>query len=385
MENVLVVGANTRPVACSLKKLGYNVFSADYFCTEDLKPCADNLKCILTQIPYASCGRFSINFDENYLAELATLMVDDADFIICCSGSSPENFPSQKIKGNKNTGNIENKYKLYKKLKNKFKIPETHLISGKDEVQEILNNSRDKKFILKPLRGTSGMGIRNADEIYPNFKFQDYILQERIIGENLSVSTLSTGKEAKTILTSKQIIGKTELGQIEPYGYCGNIVPYTGGQDLTSIAEEVVQSLSLVGSNGVDFIQNGEELYLLEVNPRFQGTIECAEAVLGINMAEAHLKACDGTLMEIKSPQQFAVKIIIHAKEQSMVGKLYGDDVYDIPHENVIIEKGEPVATVVKRGTILEDLIYSTQNKVDLIYSKLHPPINNLNNTSNAI
>ena len=371
MENVLVVGANTRPVACSLKKLGYNVYSADYFCTEDLKQCTDDLECVLSQIPYASCGRFSLNFDADYLAELGTLFVDMADFIICCSGSSPQNFPLNKIRGNKDTENIENKYKLYKKLKNRFKIPETHLISGKDEVQEIVENFKDKNFILKPIRGSAGLGIRKLEEIGPKFEFKDYILQERIIGENLSVSTLSTGQEVKTILTSKQIIGKSDLGQIEPYGYCGNIAPYCGDQDIAIIAEEVVQSLSLVGSNGVDFILKDDEIYLLEVNPRFQGTIECAEAVMGINMAEAHLKACDGTLMDIKSPRRFAVKMIVHAKERSMVGKLEGDDVYDIPHEKVIIEKGEPVATVVRTGTVLEDVIYSTQRKVALIYNKL--------------
>ena len=372
MENVLVVGANTRPIACSLKKLGYNVFSVDYFCTKDLKPCTDSLKCVLSQIPYASCGRFSLNFDEDYLAELATLLVDVSDFIICCSGSSPQKFPLHKIRGNKNTENIENKYKLYKKLKNRFKIPETHLVSEKDEVQEIVENFKDKIFVLKPIRGTAGMGIRNVEETGLKFEFKDYILQEKIIGENLSVSTLSTGKEAKTILTSKQIIGKSELGQMEPYGYCGNIVPYIGDQDVGTIAEEVVQSLSLVGSNGVDFIINDDEIYLLEVNPRFQGTIECAEAVLGINMAEAHLNACDGTLMETKSPQRFAVKMIVHARERSIVGKLEWDDVFDIPHEKVIIEKGEPVATVVRTGTVLEDVIYSTQIKVALVYNKLN-------------
>jgi len=371
MENVLVVGANTRSVACSLKKLGYNVYSADYFCTKDLIPCTDSLKCVLSQLPYASCGQFSLNFNEDYLAELAILLVDIADFIICCSGSSPQNFPLYKIKGNKDTEIIENKYKLYKKLKNRFNIPETHLISGKDEVKEILEDFKDKSFILKPIRGTAGMGIRNVEEIGSNFEFQDYMLQEKIIGENLSSSTLSTGKEAKTILTSKQIIGKSMLGQMEPYGYCGNIVPYCGDQNVATIAEEVVQSLSLVGSNGVDFILKDNEVYLLEVNPRFQGTIECAEAVLGINMAEAHIKACNGTLVEIKSPQRFAVKMIVHARERSMVGKLEGEDVYDIPYENVIIEKGEPVATVVKTGTVLEDVIYSTQIKVALIYNKL--------------
>ena len=38
MEKILVAGANTRAVACSLKKLGYTVYSADYFGVMDLRP-----------------------------------------------------------------------------------------------------------------------------------------------------------------------------------------------------------------------------------------------------------------------------------------------------------------------------------------------------------
>ncbi len=39
MENILVVGANTRPIACSLKNIGYNVYSVDYFGCQDIKQC----------------------------------------------------------------------------------------------------------------------------------------------------------------------------------------------------------------------------------------------------------------------------------------------------------------------------------------------------------
>ena len=46
MENILVLGANTRPIACSLKNIGYNVYSSDYFGCIDLKKCVTNFKSV---------------------------------------------------------------------------------------------------------------------------------------------------------------------------------------------------------------------------------------------------------------------------------------------------------------------------------------------------
>jgi len=66
MENMLVVGVNTRSVACSLKKLGYTVYSADYFGVMDLRPCVDRYKSILSQEPYQSCGKFTETLIQRY-------------------------------------------------------------------------------------------------------------------------------------------------------------------------------------------------------------------------------------------------------------------------------------------------------------------------------
>ncbi len=66
MENILVVGANTRPVACSLKNIGYNIYSADYFGCLDLKTCVTEYKSFLSQKPFHSCGFFLKNLIQNY-------------------------------------------------------------------------------------------------------------------------------------------------------------------------------------------------------------------------------------------------------------------------------------------------------------------------------
>ncbi|UTB33553.1 MAG: hypothetical protein NKF70_04770 [Methanobacterium sp. ERen5] len=61
MENILVVGASTRPVAASLNSAGFNVYSADYFGCEDLLPSVKEYRSILEYKPHESTDFFLIN------------------------------------------------------------------------------------------------------------------------------------------------------------------------------------------------------------------------------------------------------------------------------------------------------------------------------------
>jgi predicted ATP-grasp superfamily ATP-dependent carboligase len=373
MENILVVGVNTRSVASSLKKLGYNIYSADYFGTCDLQECVNEYKSILKQKTYQSCGYFTENFNSGCLDELAKDFVDSSDYVICLAGAFPENYPKKKIIGNKTVEDIENKYKLYKRLKNEFNLPKTFYVSDMGEACEIINNYPDKKFILKPINGSGGYGIKNWEKKDEFIDLKEFILQELIEGLNISVSVLSTGSQSHTILTSEQIIGEVNLGQKEVYGYCGNIAPLLDDKGAAMMGEDVINFLSLMGSNGVDFILRNDDLFLIEVNPRLQGTLECAEASLGINMMNAHMEACNGVMMDVPTPKKFAVKMIIHNRERSLVGDLRFKGIHDIPLENVIIEKGEPLVTVIDSKRVLEDAVYSAEKQVSSVYSSLKP------------
>ncbi|CEA13162.1 ATP-grasp domain-containing protein [Methanobacterium formicicum] len=401
MENILVVGVNTRAVACSLKRLGYTVYSADYFGTVDLGSCADRVESILDQKPGISCGRFSENFNPNLLREIALEMVGDVDGVISLAGSSPSWFPSRKIIGNMEVDGVEDKFALFQRLNKYFNVSPTYLPSDNAEVWEIISNAPEKKFILKPRSGAGGYGVRilqghgsGVTGLPEEVNLSQWLLQEFIEGENVSASVLSTPDEAHTILTTKQIIGDCTLGQKEPFGYCGNLVPYPRGlvnegdkvshgelaltnldQKISQMATKVVDHLSLVGSNGVDFINQNGELYVIEVNPRVQGTWECAELSLNLNMAQAHLEACQGQLPEVPPPQKFAVKMVVHALERSLVGDLHFPGVYDLPHPGVIIEEGEPMVTVLSTGPTPEAIMTSAQKKVDQLYRAVSPDI----------
>jgi predicted ATP-grasp superfamily ATP-dependent carboligase len=105
----------------------------------------------------------------------------------------------------------------------------------------------------------------------------------------------------------------------------------------------------LIGSNGFDLvIDSNKQPYLMEVNPRFQATVECIQYVTHLNLVEEHIKACGGELLKsVPEPQGFAVKMIIFAKKKSIVPDLSGNkSVFDISHPGVIADKGDPICTI---------------------------------------
>ena len=380
MENILVVGTNTRPVACSLSKLGYEVYSVDYFGCLDIKPCVNEYKSFLSQKPFHSSGFLSERFHPTILEQMASEYIEQVDHIICCSGVDPLKFPKNKIIGNIDVSSVQNKYKLYKNLKKRFEdlilLPETFKVEDVYELNEISKTFPEKDFLIKPMEGSGGVGIRKLSPDDSTINFDDVFLQEIIHGIDISASVISSGYEAQTILINQQLIGNEILGQVETYGYCGNISPNPNidqrvMENLKEISEEIIMGLDLVGSNGVDMIYKDGNIHVIEVNPRLQGTFEVTEASLDINMAETHINACNGSIMTIPKPSKFAVKMVVFAKNKSLVGNLKMEGIHDIPAKNVIIEKGEPIATVLSSGRVLEETVFSGKNIVNIVYQNL--------------
>ena len=135
MEKLLLIGINTRSMLKSALKLDYEVFSTSYFSTSDT-PAIKNQKIILEEKDNESSGVFEDNFDGASILDISRDYIDEVDYIIPISGISPNDFTKkdrEKILGNKNTSNIENKFKFYKKIKDEFKVPETFLIKDVDE------------------------------------------------------------------------------------------------------------------------------------------------------------------------------------------------------------------------------------------------------------
>ena len=364
MKKLLLIGIDTRSMLNSALKLDYDIYSASYFSTSDT-PIIKNQKIILNESDGESCGLFEDQFSSQNILEISKDFLDEADYIIPISGVSPSEFPSKykrKILGSKDIGNIEDKFKFFKEIKDEVLTPMTFRLTDIDEAFEINKNYNDVQFILKPLQGSGGYGINlldNASDI--QFSEGEFILQEYVRGINLSSSVLADGSDSKCIINTR-LLTEHDFEKNNSFRYIGNILPLTEESimanvndmekitdDMNTTSEMLARKFKLLGSNGVDYILSEKGLHVIEINPRIQGTFECVEKSLGINMLEAHIKACQGEIMEIPKPQFYSYKKIIYSPARMKYEKIDLDNIYDLPHIGSITEKEEPLLTIIDK------------------------------------
>ncbi len=444
MENLLIMGIDTRPMVNSALKLDYRTFSISYFKTVDFQvPYFE--KHVLDQESVISCGRFEDNYSPSRLFELFDELLHESDDdceidkIVLSTGLNANNFCGKFkkfrkiVRGNKNTEKVEDKFKFYKKIGNKFNVPLTFQPSDMHELDEILQQHDNNQFILKPLQGSGGLGIfllnnktlnkeyyskenlekiseKNDDfrGIFEEISLKNYILQEYIDGISISSSVLSSHDNRKNLINTR-LITEHDLGN-GSFEYSGNILPLDENslrmfnsnrtnfkndglarknnsdkeirnayfdinelnEEMKNTSEALIKEFKLLGSNGVDYIlDNDGELKVIEINPRFQGTYELVEKVMNINLLEAHIKACEGELIEIPSIEGYAVKKIIYARKQISIGNLNIPNVYDIPYEGVKIEKDQPLVSIISSDKNLETAIKDVEIAENEVYKNI--------------
>ncbi len=382
MMKFLLIGIDTRSMLNSALKLDYEIYSASYFSTSDT-PTIENQKIILKEENNESCGVFEDEFNPQRLLEVSADFIDEVDYIIPISGISPSDFSKndqKKILGNRNVGKIENKFEFYREIRDEFLTPMTFMLSDIDEAVEINNNYPDIQFILKPIQGSGGYGIELLDN-EKELKLNDgeFIMQEYVSGINLSSSVLATKSDAKTIINSR-LLTMHDFEKNNSFIYIGNILPLTNEsimteindireiiKEMTTTSENLSHKFNLIGSNGVDYILNEKGLYVIEINPRLQGTFECVEKSLGINMLEAHIKACQGEIISIPKPKYYSYKKIVYSPNRNKYEKIDLDNIYDLPHIGSITEKSEPLLTIIDKDKDFKKLYEKVELSSEIV------------------
>ena len=93
-------------------------------------------------------------------------------------------------------------------------------------------------------------------------------------------------------------------------------------------------------------------------------------------MVKAHVKAClEGILpTTIKTPQVFCTRLILFAPQRSMVPDLtIFEEVRDIPIPRVIVEKGEPVCSIIVEAADRNSSLRKAKTIAKLIRKSLQP------------
>ncbi|NPB02668.1 MAG: ATP-grasp domain-containing protein [Methanopyri archaeon] len=273
---------------------------------------------------------------EEALSELGPeIVVPTAEF-----AHGPADSSGLEVAGN-DPGTVEevsDKLRLYERLSDRVEMPET---------SEDPDDVRSRPVVVKPRRGSAGLGVRVVEE--PEPLGEGWIYQEYVDGVHLSLTFVSDGSEQVPLSINGQLVDLERPG----YSYVGNSVPAPEHlnprvrEELSRIADVVVEEFGLVGINGIDVVLSSEGVYLIEVNPRPPAPVNAMRRALGVNPAVLHLEACEGRL-EVEPfprPKAWAVREVVYAPSDVRVPKL-PDWVGDRPRPGVLVPRGEPVCTV---------------------------------------
>jgi len=378
-----VIGIDVISLASSARKAGYQVYAVDYFGDQDLKHLCRKTRSIIKQRAGETCGQINTNFRPEALIQLTKDLLKDNEIDAALLSSGLEDSSEVLFELNDLVPVLGNPLDVIQKVRNKTEFfqelerlgiphPETATAENFEEAKE---KSKEIGFpvVVKPSKGFGGAGVReaqNTQELKQAFRdaalFDNKVLiQERVSGTPASASLMSSVDKVVVLTLNEQLLGMREVGQREPFGYCGNVVPLSAAKAVMDqcrrIVEKITLHFGLVGSNGVDLVISNEgRPYVMEVNPRFQGTLECVERVVRTNIVKAHVKACaQGKLPTIVGePLVFCVRLILFAPQRSIVPDLSTfKRVRDIPLPGVIIEEGEPVCSIAVEGTNRDSLL----------------------------
>jgi predicted ATP-grasp superfamily ATP-dependent carboligase len=118
-----------------------------------------------------------------------------------------------------------------------------------------------------------------------------------VSGDPVSALVLTDGHSAMVLGFSAQW---SSPAPEQPFRYGGAVQPApltreTAGA-LTSAVQQLTSLISLVGLNSFDFLVDGREFHLLEINPRPGATLDIFEPQDGASMFAMHVEACGGIL-----------------------------------------------------------------------------------------
>lgn len=367
---VLLVGVSTRSIATSAFLAGHDVISLDYFGDQDFPPGVRKL---------SICRDFNLPPTLGNLAEVAKGLLDEVEAVVVSSGLESEPKLTALVDGSKRLGNsiqsiisVRDLPTLKRVLKSlPISLPQT--LFPDDPLPPFDEKDR---WLLKKNRSGAGLGV-SAWNGKTSPKEGEY-LQRLIPGELGSAVFVTNGNQAQLLGLTRQYAGIKELGA-DGYWWNGNVGPI---QDIETneifhrTANVLTNAFGLIGLNNIDYILSKGTVYMLELNPRFSGSVEILEAAYNINAFEIHEQACIGKLPQKVYPWTGEVhgKGILYAIKPVTIPDDFPwgrEDVRDVPHVGENIPSGAPICTLIASDNQINSCWLAILKKASLFQEAL--------------
>jgi uncharacterized protein len=253
----------------------------------------------------------------------------------------------------------------------------------------------DGSWLAKFCRGAGGSGVSEfntnvGSTTGPPRGPGDLVYQQRIAGTPCCALFVAHQGAATLLGVTLQLIGQPWLGA-GPFHYCGSIGPWAVNDfilaTILSIGTVLAERFSLSGLFGVDLMIHGQEVWTIEVNPRYTASTEIFERSTGVAALSLHAAACRGeavddaaiarvspavhgkailfAMQDVTIPTEFAA----WAVEQALATPWPA--LADVPPAGAAIPRGRPILTLFAEGTNPADVEQRLQRRATDVENEL--------------
>jgi predicted ATP-grasp superfamily ATP-dependent carboligase len=227
----------------------------------------------------------------------------------------------------------------------------------------------DGSWLVKPRASSGGSGIAvwRGQSLVARFSSGHYF-ERYVPGQPHAALFFGDGHFAELIGVTRQFVGEPWL-HARPFAYCGSIGPVTPSasvlDQLALLGRVLGRSFRLRGLFGVDFVLNEEQVWVVEVNPRYTASVEVLEMGLGqafLSLVSRHLGGMQipDSHTAAKLASKYVAKVVYFANKDAVfdLDPAELDSAYaDIPRIGTRLQSGQPVLTRFAVGDSVEECL----------------------------
>jgi predicted ATP-grasp superfamily ATP-dependent carboligase len=378
IHKLAIVGASARAAAFSALRAGYEVVAADLFADADLERL-----CPASRIT---------GYPEGFADWLATTDCDGWLY----------------------TGGVENHPQLVDRMAQLRPLLGTagaalHEVRNPERLQRVLTRDGlnfpetcftadglplDGSWLCKTYRAAGGAGVWRLDGAVARERADSEraVFQRHIPGDAYAATFVAnSGGEAMLLGVTRQFVG---WNPAKPWQYVGSVGPLSLAvgllRQIKSMGAVLSTEFNLRGVFGVDFIIDGGDAWIVEVNPRYTASVEVLERAAGKSAISIHVPYCGpyrpaAGLRSTGRPFLTASsrvhgKAIVFAPQTVRISpsffkwtmeqtKSADTDPWlaDLPNEGEEIAEGRPILTVFSSGATVDECEHALRRNVAMI------------------
>ncbi len=365
MNPLLIFGASTRAAAFSAIRAGFNPICGDLFADADLRAFAEVLN--VPDYPH-------------HLTHAARHLPPNIPWVFT---GALENSPSELERLSTRHTLWGNSAAVLRRCRDPWRCFATLQEQGILAIElcsSTLPPPRDKTWLMKPLRSSAGRAISVWDaETKP--LAEPHYFQRFIAGTPIAGAFLAGQGGTYLLGVSQQLIGVADMHAPE-FGYCGSIFPCPapalinadGHDRILQIGTAISREFGLRGLFGIDFIYDGQQIWMTEINPRYTASMELIEYGRQLPLLDLHRnvfeKSTETPMLAgfVNQPDRYCAKVILYADRHAhapdlscwIPSRISIDELprlADIPVTGTEIQPGQPVFTCLGEGANPEQLL----------------------------